>query len=83
MFQDDNTVFIITEFANGGEIFSHLRKKERFDIPTAKFLAVEVACALQSVHDFAVVYRGIKPENIVLGEYGAFLHDFVEYIVGF
>jgi protein kinase A len=35
-----------------------------------KFISVEVACALQSVHDYGVVYRGIKPENIMLDSYG-------------
>lgn len=69
-FQDDNNLFLVTEFANGGELFSHLRKRERFDEATAKFFSVEIACGLQAIHEYGVVYRGLKPENIVLDKRG-------------
>ncbi len=45
-----------------------MRKRERFDDAIAKFITVETSCALNSIHDYGVVYRGIKPENILLGE---------------
>lgn len=66
-FQDDNNLYFVTDFVNGGELFSHIRKREKLALDASKFIAVEVACALQSVHDYGVVYRGVKPENILLG----------------
>ena len=48
-------------------MFSHIRKREKLSVEVAKFISIEVACGLQSIHDFGVIYRGIKPENIMLG----------------
>lgn len=62
-------MYFITEFINGGELFSHIRKRGKLSADAAKFISVEVACALQSVHDYGVVYRGVKPENIMIGIY--------------
>lgn len=57
----------MTEFINGGELFAHIRKRGKLSVEASKFIGMEVACALQSVHDYGVVYRAIKPENIMLG----------------
>lgn len=56
------------EFIQGGELFSHLRKNEKFDNDIAKFFAIEVAVALNKMHLLQIAYRDIKPENIMLGK---------------
>jgi serine/threonine protein kinase len=57
------------EFLQGGELFSHLRKQEKFDDVIAKFYCTEVAVALSKMHSLTIAYRDIKPENIMLGNY--------------
>lgn len=70
MFQDDNTVYLLTEFIPGGELFSHLRKSEKFSPEVAKFYAIEIASAIRCLHHLNIAYRDIKPENILLTKDG-------------
>jgi len=70
MFQDDNNLYICLEYVPGGELFSHLRKKEHFSNDEAKFYAVEVAAALNEMHSHDIVYRDLKPENLLLSKDG-------------
>lgn len=69
LFQDENNLYIMMEFVQGGEMFSHLRKQEKFDEDMAKFYAVEVAVALDKLHMLGIAYRDLKPENIMIGKY--------------
>lgn len=52
----------------GGEIFTHLRKAGDFEEPHAKFYAATVLCALEHMHERCIVYRDLKPENLVLDD---------------
>ncbi len=65
MFQDDNNLYLVLEYVSGGELFSHLRRKEKFDEETARFISVEVACALYDLHELHICHRDIRPENIL------------------
>ena len=51
---------------NGGELFHHLQKEQRFDINRSRFYTAELLCALECLHGFKVIYRDLKPENILL-----------------
>lgn len=51
---------------NGGELFHHLQREQRFDINRSRFYTAELLCALECLHGFNVVYRDLKPENILL-----------------
>lgn len=51
---------------NGGELFHHLQREQRFDVNRARFYTAELLCALECLHGFNVVYRDLKPENILL-----------------
>jgi len=67
----------VLEFAQGGELFTHLRKAGRFSNDAARFYAAEVALALDFLHKRGVLYRDVKPENLVLDARGyARLVDF-------
>lgn len=70
VFQDENSVYEMFEYIPGGELFSHLRKHQKFEFPIYQFFAVEVACALDTLHRYNIVYRDLKPENIVLNKNG-------------
>lgn len=69
-FQDSCSVFMVMDFIEGGELFSLLRKSQRFPNPVAKFYAAEVTLALEYLHSRDIIYRDLKPENILLDKNG-------------
>ena len=69
-FQDVNNLYMVMDFVAGGELFSLLRKSQRFPNSVAKFYAAEVALALDYLHSLDIIYRDLKPENLLLGSDG-------------
>lgn len=69
-FQDSEQVFMVMDYIEGGELFSLLRKSQRFPNPVAKFYAAEVCLALEYLHGNNIIYRDLKPENILLDRNG-------------
>ncbi|KAL8985935.1 MAG: hypothetical protein Q9177_004300 [Variospora cf. flavescens] len=65
-FQSPEKLYLILAFVNGGELFHHLQREQRFDINRSRFYTAELLCALECLHGFNVVYRDLKPENILL-----------------
>lgn len=69
-FQDSVNLYMIMDFVPGGELFTLLRKSQRFPNPVAKFYAAEVALALDYLHGLEIIYRDLKPENILIAADG-------------
>ncbi|KAJ4229953.1 cAMP-dependent protein kinase catalytic subunit [Fusarium solani] len=69
-FQDTKNLYMVMDFVEGGELFSLLRKSGRFPNPVAKFYAAEVTLALEYLHSKNVIYRDLKPENLLLDRHG-------------
>lgn len=69
-FQDSTNLYMIMDFVPGGELFTLLRKSQRFPNPVAKFYAAEVALALDYLHTQEIIYRDLKPENLLIAADG-------------
>ncbi|KAI9807783.1 MAG: hypothetical protein M1825_005088 [Sarcosagium campestre] len=69
-FQDAKNLYMVMDFVEGGELFSLLRKSQRFPNPVAKFYAAEVTLALEYLHSMHIIYRDLKPENLLLDRHG-------------
>ncbi|GMG00264.1 unnamed protein product [[Candida] boidinii] len=69
-YQDAKNLFMVMDYIEGGELFSLLRKSQRFPNPVAKFYAAEVTLALEYLHSHNIIYRDLKPENILLDRNG-------------
>ncbi|KAH8705724.1 kinase-like domain-containing protein [Talaromyces proteolyticus] len=69
-FQDSKNLYMVMDFVEGGELFSLLRKSQRFPNPVAKFYAAEVTLALEYLHAQHIIYRDLKPENLLLDRHG-------------
>ncbi|KAI4740276.1 Pkinase-domain-containing protein [Aureobasidium sp. EXF-12298] len=69
-FQDSKNLYMVMDFIEGGELFSLLRKSQRFPNPVAKFYAAEVTLALDYLHSMDIIYRDLKPENLLLDRNG-------------
>jgi protein kinase A len=68
--QDARNLYMVMDFVEGGELFSLLRKSQRFPNPVAKFYAAEVTLALEYLHSLNIIYRDLKPENLLLDRHG-------------
>lgn len=69
-FQDKDNVYMVLEFINGGELFVLLRESKRFNDKKAKFYAMEVISLVMHLHSIMMVFRDVKPENILLNSQG-------------
>lgn len=66
-FRDELREYMLMEPLLGGEVFRLLRKSKFFPNNQAMYYAAEVTIALEYLHSLNVIYRGLKPENILLG----------------
>ncbi|MQL91371.1 hypothetical protein Taro_023983 [Colocasia esculenta] len=59
---------LVMEFCPGGDLHAlrHRQPGSRFSVPSAKFYAAEVLLALEYLHMMGVVYRDLKPENVLV-----------------
>lgn len=69
-FQDGKYLYMVLEFVIGGELFKYLRKSGRFDNNTAKFYAAQVVTIFEYLHAQDIIYRDLKPENLLLDQAG-------------
>ena len=70
-FQTSRKIYLIMEYISGGELFKLLRKVKKFNEETAKFYFAEVLLAIEFLHKkMNVIYRDLKPENVLLTERG-------------
>jgi len=69
-FQSNNKLYFVMDYVNGGELFYHLQKNGRFQEDRARFYAAEMILALECLHNNGVIYRYLKPENILVDSQG-------------
>ncbi|PSS05096.1 Phototropin-2 like [Actinidia chinensis var. chinensis] len=67
-FQTSTHVCLITDFCPGGELFAVLDKQPMkiFKEESARFYAAEVVIGLEYLHCLGIIYRDLKPENVLL-----------------
>jgi len=57
---------MIFDFFNGGELFHYLSKGGRFTNERSRLYAAEITCGLEHIHNLNIIYRDLKPENLLL-----------------
>jgi len=55
------------EYCPGGELFFYLSQIGRFKQDAARFYAANILLALKKLHSMNVLYRDLKPENVLVG----------------
>ncbi|EYB89361.1 hypothetical protein Y032_0233g3117 [Ancylostoma ceylanicum] len=59
-FQTTHHLCFVMEFANGGELFTHLQKSGTFSESRSRFYGAEIVLALGYLHSLSIVYRDMK-----------------------
>ena len=67
--EDESHVYFLLERLQRGDLF-HISKRRRLKGKEIRFFAGEVLAVLRFVHGKGVVYRDLKPENVMLHESG-------------
>jgi len=69
-YKDTLRVYYLLEVCLGGELFTILRKRRQFSEKIARFYVACVIEAFDCMHSHNIIYRDLKPENLVLDDTG-------------
>jgi len=69
-FQDKDTFYLALPLCSGGDLQYHLAKDYFFSPERAQFHIAEVVLGVAHMHSLGILYRDLKPDNILLDEEG-------------
>ncbi len=90
-FQTEDMLCFVMDWISGGDLWFHLKKeKNGFPKKVARFFAAELVLAIEHLHSFSgkqlpwadtliVVYRDLKPENVLIDSEGHVVLVFVQF----
>ena len=70
IFEDKTKYYIMSEFCEGGELFTAIAEKGYFNEFEASRIIKQILQAVNYLHSNCIVHRDIKPENIMLMQNG-------------
>merc|ERR1719145_113604 len=70
-FQDDMYLYMVMDYVPGGDLMTHLMRKDTFDEDETRFYIAEPVEAVDYIHtNLHYIHRDIKPDNIVFDTTG-------------
>ena len=76
-FQTAQRLYIIMDYCPGGDLGHVLRRERRFTEDRARIYLAEIILALEDLHRRDIIFRDLKPDNVVLDTQGhVLLTDF-------
>lgn len=70
-FMDTSDLFLGLPLCTGGDLMFHLRSNTHgYGVERARFFAAEILLALEHLHNLGILYRDLKPENVLLDDRG-------------
>lgn len=76
-FQSAHKLFLMLDYAPGGNMERTLQRDHRFTEDRARLYIAQIILALEDLHKRDIIYRDLKPANIVFDHEGnALLTDF-------
>lgn len=68
--QDSRIVYMYVDFMKKGDLMRVLNKFVQMPVNLVRFYAAQVILSLEYLHAKSLIYRDIKPENILVGDDG-------------
>lgn len=65
-FQDKYFLYLVLELVSGGEFFTLLKRAGKLQLPHCAFYASQIVLVFQFLHHNRIVYRDLKPENLLI-----------------
>jgi len=76
-FQTHEKLFLVLDYCPGGDLAEYLQLEKKFNEEKTRLYASEILLALEELHRKDIIFRDLKPDNVVLDEEGhALLTDF-------
>ncbi|CAD8047304.1 unnamed protein product [Paramecium primaurelia] len=69
-FETKNWIVFCIDYCPGGEMFNLIKKSQKLSEQQARFYIIEVILAIGFLHNEQIIYRDIKPENILIDSTG-------------
>jgi len=69
-YQNKTAIMLLLDLELGGELFTLMRKRGRFNLEEARFYTACVASALDYFATLGIAYRDLKPENLLVDRKG-------------
>nr|XP_005298225.1 serine/threonine-protein kinase ULK2 isoform X3 [Chrysemys picta bellii] len=61
-----NSVFLVMEYCNGGDLADYLQAKGTLSEDTIRVFLRQIAAAMRILHSKGIIHRDLKPQNILL-----------------
>ncbi|XP_069082457.1 serine/threonine-protein kinase ULK2 [Pleurodeles waltl] len=61
-----NSVFLVMEYCNGGDLADYLQAKGTLSEDTIRVFLQQMASAMRVLHNKGIIHRDLKPQNILL-----------------
>ena len=76
-FESKSHLFLAMTLMDSGDLRYHIRANKRLSVARARYYAAQLVLGLQDIHDRHILYRDLKPENVLLDARGnARISDF-------
>ncbi|CAI9612912.1 unnamed protein product [Staurois parvus] len=73
-YQTKNDVCLVMTLMNGGDLRFHIYNVDEenpgLDEPRACFYTAQIICGMEHLHQYRIIYRDLKPENVLLDNDG-------------
>ena len=66
--ETDLAIYLIMEYAAGGELFDYIVSKQRLDEKEAARFYIQMVEGMQYLHTKKIAHRDLKPENLLMNK---------------